>query len=308
MPEPNDSAEKCTPSAVSLDGNGIRRIREEKKLTQLYVASVVGVTTDTISRWENNRYPSVKRDNAEKLAGALEVPLDELLRREEPTDGTTGQTPDRPRHRWRWRVLATVATVFLLLAFGLLATWRSGGPAAAVCWAPPFAAPGEVIPMQIQLNVTDARSRGAIIREQLPPGWVLVGARPPSSGGQRPDGTLQWLIPAGGGKEPRVISFTVRVAAAASHGDAPLGGTIVLESAGTTRSSTIGGVDHVRIGPYHWADSNGDGRIDDNEIIPAYYLTEGMKGLGLDWPTIEAIWSGRGYRFDEGRREYQVLK
>jgi hypothetical protein len=23
-----------------------------------------------------------------------------------------------------------------------------------------------------------------------------------------------------------------------------------------------------------------------------------MKGLGLDWKTIEAIWSGKGYRWD----------
>jgi DNA-binding transcriptional regulator YiaG len=35
---------------VAIDGAAARRIREEKKLTQLYVASVVGVTTDTISR------------------------------------------------------------------------------------------------------------------------------------------------------------------------------------------------------------------------------------------------------------------
>src|SRR5512145_1266747 len=70
------------PASVCLDGGILKRIREEKRLTQLYVASVVGVTTDTISRWENNRYPTIKRDNAEKVAMALEVPLEEILRQE----------------------------------------------------------------------------------------------------------------------------------------------------------------------------------------------------------------------------------
>jgi len=41
--------------------------------------------------------------------------------------------------------------------------------------------------------------------------------------------------------------------------------------------------------------------IDDNEIIPAFYLTDEMKGLELDWKTIEAIWSGKGYAWDQQR-------
>ena len=38
--------------------------------------------------------------------------------------------------------------------------------------------------------------------------------------------------------------------------------------------------------------------IDDDEIMPAYYVYEEMKGLGLDWKIIEAIWSAKGYRWD----------
>ncbi|RMF44936.1 MAG: XRE family transcriptional regulator, partial [Deltaproteobacteria bacterium] len=72
--------ERNLPPTVSIDGRVIRQIREDKKLTQLYVAKVVGVTTDTISRWENNRYPSIKRDNALLLSEALEVPVETLLK------------------------------------------------------------------------------------------------------------------------------------------------------------------------------------------------------------------------------------
>jgi type IV pilus assembly protein PilC len=51
-----------------------------------------------------------------------------------------------------------------------------------------------------------------------------------------------------------------------------------------------------------------DGRIDDDEIMPAYYLSEEMKGLGLDWKTIEAIWSGKGYRWDARARAFEAVK
>jgi DNA-binding transcriptional regulator YiaG len=44
------------PQMVKIDGSRVRIIRESKGLTQLYIATVVGVTTDTISRWENRRY------------------------------------------------------------------------------------------------------------------------------------------------------------------------------------------------------------------------------------------------------------
>ena len=73
-------------SSVAIDAVAIRRIREEKRLTQLYVAKVVGVTTDTVSRWENNRYPTIMRDNALKLAEALEVDLAIILKQEEESE------------------------------------------------------------------------------------------------------------------------------------------------------------------------------------------------------------------------------
>ena len=60
---------------VKIDGSKVKRLREQKGLTQLYVATAVQVTTDTISRWENKRYPSVKKENCLKLAETSELPL-----------------------------------------------------------------------------------------------------------------------------------------------------------------------------------------------------------------------------------------
>ena len=67
------------PAMVKIDGTRVRAIREQKGLTQLYVATVVEVTTDTVSRWENKRYPTIKKENGLKLAEALEVDLSEIL-------------------------------------------------------------------------------------------------------------------------------------------------------------------------------------------------------------------------------------
>ena len=67
------------PAMVKIDGTRVRAIREQKGLTQLYVATVVEVTTDTVSRWENKRYPTIKKENGLKLAEALEVELSEIL-------------------------------------------------------------------------------------------------------------------------------------------------------------------------------------------------------------------------------------
>ena len=79
---------------VRIDGVRVREIREQKGLTQLYLATAVEVTTDTISRWENKRYPSIKGENAEKLAEALEVDLEEILDKQDET--VEDQVADQP--------------------------------------------------------------------------------------------------------------------------------------------------------------------------------------------------------------------
>ena len=70
---PSDHHNEHQTSTVCLDGGEVKRQRELHGLTQLYVSKVVGVTTDTISRWENNRYPTIRRENAINLADALET-------------------------------------------------------------------------------------------------------------------------------------------------------------------------------------------------------------------------------------------
>lgn len=280
---------------VAIDGDRIRSLREEKKLTQLYVANVVGVTTDTISRWENNRYPSIKRDNAEKLAAALEVELAEILRSVEPTP----LEPPAPSRPLLLPALA-FALGFLLLA-GIVLLYLSGRPSlAATRTLPPFAAPGEIIPVQIKLNLRKGDFRGLIVKERLPAGWWLVKAAPEGTLSSNGAQEIKWLIPGDAGKV--TISYTVLIPASATlRSIAQFSGEVVAEAGQKARSFPTSGAARSTVAPVHWADDNGDGMIDDNEIIPAFYLTDEMKGLGLDWKTIEAIWSGKGYAWDRQR-------
>ncbi|MCM0080889.1 helix-turn-helix domain-containing protein [Geomonas sp. Red32] len=301
MDQASDRPDRTPPPSVAIDGTKIRNVRETKKLTQLYVASVVGVTTDTISRWENNRYPTIKRDNAEKLAQALEVELEEILRQEEPA----GETPPPPlepaRDRQLPRLLLGAVLVAVLVA-GYLFTRRPAAPPVAVRWAPSFAAPGELIPVQIKVSRPPGEPVNFIVKESAPAGFRIFSSMPATSA----TGTsMKWLVPHG--NSPVVLSYTVRVPDSPLSATGRFKGEIVIRTGNDTRTEAIGGSDAVRIGYWHWADTNGDGVIDDNEIMPAYFICEDMKGLGLDWKTIEDIWNGKGYRWDR-QKGFMVVK
>lgn len=301
-----EKTEKSTPPAVAIDGTKIKNIREAKKLTQLYVSSVVGVTTDTISRWENNRYPSIKRDNAEKLAGALEVALAEILKNEEATAAAPEQSKP-PRKTGRRVIMVIIAVLLIAGATGIFLFRQLTPPLAAERKLPRFGAPGEILPVQIKISRKKTAPEGFIVKERLPAGWRLVASLPPAAIGHGDVEEIKWLIPGGVGHV--TVSYTVRIGGAAPlKTEAHFSGSIVAHTDGFIRTENIGGDHLVTVAGVHWADANGDGRIDDNEIIPAYYLTEAMKGLDLDWKTIEAIWSGKGYRWDAQTQKFVVIR
>ncbi|UFS72171.1 helix-turn-helix domain-containing protein [Geomonas sp. RF6] len=304
MEKSPEKTEKGAQPSIAIDGNRLKQVRETKKLTQLYVASVVGVTTDTISRWENNRYPSMRRDNALKLAAALEVELDEIVRQEEEppaaADPAPEPTPSRP-------LLFRVA-IAVLLAIGLAVALARilFTPPIAVRWTPRYAAPGSIIPVQIKVGTVREGTQGFLIRETLPPGWMLVSALPPPAAVEANGGAVKWLVTGRGSGQ--TVSYTVQIPPnAPQKSETTVKGQIVVYAKGSSHSEKIAGDSRLTVGDFHWADLNGDRRIDDDEIMPAYYVCEAMKGLRLDWKIIEAIWSAKGYRWDP-RDGYQPVR
>jgi len=293
-----------TSASICLDVAVLKRLREEKRLTQLYVSKVVGVTTDTVSRWENNRYPTMRRDNALKLAEALEVPLDELLRRPIAAPEEVQPPPKNLLPLLTVGVLAALVMAALLL----LVFWRSGrqSPPPASITAerllPRHAAPGSDIPVQVKLTQR-AGDSGFILREYLPKGWQLLQANPPASSVDNDNGIVRWIIKAGDARD-RIV-YLVQVGAAAATGSYGIfQGEVVAGSTDNKIAVPVHGDGRVAVAPVLWADNDGDGRIDDNEMLQASYTVDDMAGVKIDWLELERLWSAGGYRWEERKQAF----
>jgi len=290
-----------TSASICLEGAVLKRLREEKRLTQLYVSKVVGVTTDTVSRWENNRYPSMRRENALKLAEALEVPLEELLRR--PAAAAVNTPP--PKNLMPLVITSLLAVVVMagLLMLVLWQTGRQSPPSASITAErilPHFAAPGSDIPVQVKLTQR-AGDSGFILREYLPKGWKLLQANPPASSVDNDNGMVRWIIKAGDARDRIVYLVQVGdMAAAGSYGI--FQGEVVAGAADVKIAVPVHGDGRVAVAPVLWADQNGDGRIDDSEMLQASYTVDDMAGVKIDWLELEHLWNAGGYRWDDRKQ------
>lgn len=315
------------PPTVCLDGAAVRRIREEKRLTQLYVAKVVGVTTDTISRWENNRYPTVRRENLFKLAEALEAPAQNLIKSDVFTeDGETeaGSPEALPavhesqKHKKTplARIVFSLGIIALLSLIGFI-SYRLLRPTmfssvltppdfAATRILPRYAAPGMIIPVRLRLNVDDETKR-YIIREHFPPGWEVIESSPPASSIDNQEGMARWIVKQG--EKRSLIVYLVRV-----DSRAPLkmigrfSGEVVANLDEKNQSITSGGATEMTVGPYNWSDLDGDSSIDDTEMLEASQAFEEMEGVHLDWKELERLWDAGHYLFDASTKRFIPVK
>lgn len=294
-------------SSVCLDGEALKRVREEKRLTQLYVSKVVGVTTDTISRWENNRYPSIRRDNALKLSEALEVPIEDLLRKPPPVaEALPPANSQQP-----WIVVGILVAIVLLGALvvftGTLS--RQPPPPASITAErvlPNFAAPGSVIPVQVRMTQRSGEG-GYILREYLPKGWKLLQSNPPASSLDNDNGMVRWIVKAGDNRE-RIV-YLVEVDRNAKSGSVGIfQGEVVAGSGESQAAVPVQGAGRAAVAPMLWADLNGDARIDDGEMLQASHTVDDMAGVHIDWLDLERLWNAGGYRWDDGKSRFVPVK
>lgn len=289
-------------STVCLDAVVVKRIRESQQLTQLYVSKVVGVTTDTISRWENKRYPTIRRENALKLAEALEVPLVDILNKPkvEPVESDLAVSKKSPLS---WLMIASLLLMFALVLFSLL-TKSPPLPASVTAERilPDFASPGSPIPVQIRLTHR-AKSGGIILREYFPKGWKIVQANPPTSSLDNVNGVARWIIKAGDDRD-RVVYLVQVDSAARLDSEQLFQGEVVASSKGNQSAVPVLGESKISVAPVHWVDADGNGRIDDGEMLEGSFTIEDMAGVHIDWHDLEELWDAGSYTWDREKGKF----
>jgi transcriptional regulator with XRE-family HTH domain len=281
---------------VQLDGSAIRRFREQQKLTQFYIAKVVGVTTDTVSRWENNRYPSVRRENALLLSEALEVPVEEILLAE-------SSAPDHRVFPIRFFLFAGAFLIVAVVAYFLL------NPAPVVDYEftvqrllPPHTATATKLPVGVSISVTGPID-GMVLRENFPSGFTLVEASPPPSSLDNVAGSARWILQSV--PETMLVSYLLQPDDSIKAGEnLVFKGELIVNSSGENKSSVVAGKTAIRAEVYHWADTNRDLIIDDGEALDASVLSIAMKNIHIDWDLVEDIWDAGRYRLDPGTNTF----
>ena len=310
------------PVMIKIDGSKIRRIREQKGLTQLYVATAVEVTTDTVSRWENKRYPSIKKENGIKLAKALEVELEDIL-------DTTPETPeDAPSTKiseaveattakdvppvTRLKMFASLRTRLLLsmmfipllgiLLYVLYIQTKDVDPEIiAHRTIPKHFIAGHPLPVFISISAVSDTPISFILRETLPPGTQMLSAHPDTAIKPKKNGSIQWL-----GTINNTALFTYTVST-----ENTFSGTIVFDgllkiSSSSNLELAISGDNSSSSGMHHWADQDRDNRISDEEILNIYDMTTTSHHASIDMDLLEEIWLGEGYAWLPEKQQFSI--
>ncbi len=280
------------PPTLRLDGARLRRIREDRGLTQLYVAEAVGVTVETVSRWENRPRPAVRRDNAEALARALGVPLDELRAGQGP-----GPSTRRGRNRFLWGGAALAA-----LALGVWLGLGTGPVVQARRRLPAYAPPGTPVPVVIEVELRSGRGARVILREELPQGWSLAAANPEPDRGPDGAGTVRWMLDLRGRRAVRV-AYVARAPEAREGSEFRFQGRVF--TPGNRDGRPVRGDTRIDLEFVHWADQDGDFQISDGEVLDALERLDAMRGLEFDASDLRALWGVEEYEWDPGARRFR---
>ncbi len=309
-----ETSTTSTIACVLIDGDKIRRIRQELGFTQLYVATCLAVTTDTVSRWENNRSPSIKQENAEKLAEVLDVELSELLKTPEPLEEPETDAAGVPDEQGEEKAVPVgkkkpwiaIFVLMLPVVFWLGYKYLSGNEALVVPsitaerFLPAHTSPRLPFPVFIKVHHVEGSPVSFILRESFPESITVKQGAPPFTALSSTEG--KWIDTAG---EKDLLFGYLSI----PEQNSTLGRKLVFTGHLLVEEHRfpVGGATTITMENYHWADRNTDYVIDDNEILAIYSFFELFKQMGVDIDEIQRIWAGNGYRWDEAGERFVVV-
>lgn len=284
---------------IKIDGNKIKKLREDQGLTQLYIATVVEVTTDTISRWENKRYPTIKQENGIKLAEALEVELSDILLSEEETDEDETQEP--VKHNVfsikKFAFPATLISLCLsaLIFVGAIHFQKKLPIIQAYRKMPTGTIPGSPFPIVIQVDNPGSTPLSLILKESLPQDCVILQTSP-SVGSSLKNGEIKWIQ-----KINNTLRFSYLVKIIGEPGMRATFTGSVATSKKEKSPIKVSGADTVVLTTHHWSDINGDNRVSDQEILTVFDNYNDIDDFNIDIDLIERMWLGASYTWDQNK-------
>lgn len=299
---------------VRIDGAKIRQLRENNKLTQLYLSTVVGVTTDTISRWENKHYQSIKLENAEKLAQALEVDLADIQNQEreqeqeqpQPQNSVIPPQTDVPLPKQRRHHIIILSALLVVIASSIfLYSMFSQQPQITISAErilPPHVFPGQAFPVLIRVHSAAQNPVSLIIKELIPQGTMALLGIPAITSIDHDENSLKWIRRID--SKESVYAYMCSVSTSVAGTDRLLfSGSVTIKNNISNRYD-IKGANSLAIAPYHWADRNRDYMIDDEEILAVYDTYSDIEELPFDRELIDSIWASSKYTWDPAKEQF----
>lgn len=300
---------------VRISGAEVRRLREEQELTQLYLATGVGVTTETISRWERKEAPTIKKENGLKLAEALGVPLEEILAPVEQLVEESAETvlhavqepvssiptPAALKNKVVWVGMLLLGVFFLLFFFARSENEVTHLTARRIM--PAHSVAGQPFPVIIEVTSGSGKSSSLLVKEQLPTGSRVLRTVPPATVAD--NNLLKWIDKNGSGE--RVFAYLAILDSEAGLEDSfSFEGSLLVRQ--SSRSEIlVNGRSRIRLLPFHWADSDQNDIVDDEELLAVYDDFGRIDGLGIDVEEVESIWMGSGYRWDAEKNVFVII-
>jgi len=291
---------------IKIDGAAVRRLREEQGLTQLYLATVIGVTTDTISRWENRRYPAVKKENALALAQAFGVDLEEILEQQQQQELEPKDEPKAEKSSPSRAGLFTslgLLSVIVLIFIAWLYSFQKQPALLASRYLPPHTPAGWPIPVVISVSGEVTKPFTLIVSETIPEGTTVQACLPQPAQGAAGDRSFKWITRME--RSPMIFAYLLKPDPSLARGTRlEIRGTITSRAQG--KPAAIKGGSSFEVAPFHWADGNRDSLIDDEEILSVYDALSGIADVPVNREVIENLWAGGPYQWDPEKGEFLV--
>ncbi len=320
----NDRQHSSFQATVAIDGAKIKAIRESKGLTQDYLATVVGVAIRTVSCWENNRSPNIKRENAESVAQALEVSVEDI-KKSEPSSAHESTPEDAQKAArggdvlfvtrlkgWQWVSLLGLACVVVLVMIyyppevphELLPPL---GNIRAERYLPEHTPPGQLFPVVIKVTSSVTSSTSFIIKESLPASCSASKGSPAGFMQNSASSVVKWIS-----KPPLKgeahFAYLAHCDSSIDQQELKFSGAIILTQGEQEKSTVIRGANGIIITDFHWADTNQDHRIDDNEILTIYNSFDLLQRIGVDIEEIRQAWmNGKGNHWNSTQKKFMIL-